>query len=583
MPAPRLITIVVIALMMLLCGTQRVYGGVEYKFRPVDREFDSIAEMLLKKEFYHRSEPDVGKSVEQLIGIANRRGNSQLKARAIFWEARTGQIVGKPEEQIRKLEKARSMSDPDFTYDLAFINYQLAGNYQRLGKYYTSYQLIQQALPIFIDASDDYALGNAYLLLVLIYRDIGEIELASENLELSRRHYAAAGFPLNRVYFFEAILEPDTDKSISLYRQSVLTGSHEPPMTLQALLNIAQSFLGKGQPDSTAVYLSRACKLVENGMKGGPFEEMLLEKKALLAIHEKRYSDVLAITDSIEELNRTFPGEHLTPQLYLMRSKALEAMGRNDEAFKALKRYQVEQDENLRLLEAREIPKAREREAISRQKEMMAQLQERESARRSRLYIILLALSVLLVAAAGFILYFYQRSKIRKIQNRELRNNLEQQMVISRFNRENFERDMQKKECEISSSVLLVSNKNDVLQHISDITKEYYDAGKIPIDYVNRINSAVGDSLKADDDWDRFKLHFESVHPGFFTKLKERYSELTENDLRLCAYLRIGLRPKEIATMLTVSPASINTARYRMRKKLNLAKDESLDDLIRAV
>ena len=557
MPAPRLITIVVIALMMLLCGTQRVYGGVEYKFRPVDREFDSIAEMLLKKEFYHRSEPDVGKSVEQLIGIANRRGNSQLKARAIFWEARTGQIVGKPEEQIRKLEKARSMSDPDFTYDLAFINYQLAGNYQRLGKYYTSYQLIQQALPIFIDASDAYAWG--------------------------RRPFAAAGFPLNRVYFFEAILEPDTDKSISLYRQSVLTGSHEPPMTLQALLNIAQSFLGKGQPDSTAVYLSRACKLVENGMKGGPFEEMLLEKKALLAIHEKRYSDVLAITDSIEELNRTFPGEHLTPQLYLMRSKALEAMGRNDEAFKALKRYQVEQDENLRLLEAREIPKAREREAISRQKEMMAQLQERESARRSRLYIILLALSVLLVAAAGFILYFYQRSKIRKIQNRELRNNLEQQMVISRFNRENFERDMQKKECEISSSVLLVSNKNDVLQHISDITKEHNDAGKIPIDYVNRINSAVGDSLKADDDWDRFKLHFESVHPGFFTKLKERYSELTENDLRLCAYLRIGLRTKEIATMLTVSPASINTARYRMRKKLNLAKDESLDDLIRAV
>ena len=73
------------------------------------------------------------------------------------------------------------------------------------------------------------------------------------------------------------------------------------------------------------------------------------------------------------------------------------------------------------------------------------------------------------------------------------------------------------------------------------------------------------------------------MHPGFFTKLKERYSELTENDLRLCAYLRIGLRTKEIATMLTVSPASINTARYRMRKKLNLAKDESLDDLIRAV
>ena len=49
-----------------------------------------------------------------------------------------------------------------------------------------------------------------------------------------------------------------------------------------------------------------------------------------------------------------------------------------------------------------------------------------------------------------------------------------------------------------------------------------------------------------------FKLHFDSVHPGFFVKLKEISAELTENDLRLCAYVRIGIRAKQIAGMLSV-------------------------------
>ena len=187
---------------------------------------------------------------------------------------------------------------------------------------------------------------------------------------------------------------------------------------------------------------------------------------------------------------------------------------------------------------------------------------------------------VLLIAS---IYFFIQRIKMRKIENRELRTNLEREMVIKRLNMENFERDMKKKDCEISSSVLLLSNKNDVLTQIGEITKRYYDEGKVPPEYVAQVNSLVSDSIKGDDEWTRFKAHFDSVHPDFFTKLKNLSAELTENDLRLCAYLRIGMRAKDIASMLSVSPASVNTNRYRIRKKLGLGKEDSLDDYIRRI
>ena len=129
----------------------------------------------------------------------------------------------------------------------------------------------------------------------------------------------------------------------------------------------------------------------------------------------------------------------------------------------------------------------------------------------------------------------------------------------------------------------MLANKNEVLQQLHDITKHYSDQGLIPKEYVQRMNDIVGQSLRNDDEWSRFKLHFTSVHPDFFMKLKERAADLTENDLRLCAYISIGMRAKQIAEMLNISPDSVNSNRYRLRKKLGLERNQKLDDFIRKI
>ena len=74
---------------------------------------------------------------------------------------------------------------------------------------------------------------------------------------------------------------------------------------------------------------------------------------------------------------------------------------------------------------------------------------------------------------------------------------------------------------------------------------------------------------------------FEKVHQNFFTTLKTSFPELTEHELRLCAYIRINLQNKEIARILNVSPATINTSRYRVRKKLVMDNKMSLEDFLR--
>ena len=77
-------------------------------------------------------------------------------------------------------------------------------------------------------------------------------------------------------------------------------------------------------------------------------------------------------------------------------------------------------------------------------------------------------------------------------------------------------------------------------------------------------------------DWDDFELHLESVHQGFINKLKNKFGDFTRYELRLCAFIKLNMSSKEIASITYTSPNSVNTARKRLKKKLNLNADDSL-------
>lgn len=80
-----------------------------------------------------------------------------------------------------------------------------------------------------------------------------------------------------------------------------------------------------------------------------------------------------------------------------------------------------------------------------------------------------------------------------------------------------------------------------------------------------------------------FEIQMDELHQEFFRKLKERFPTLSNNDLRLCAYLKIGLNSKEIADILNILPSSAFISRSRLRKKLNLKADEDLHDYLNSI
>ena len=92
---------------------------------------------------------------------------------------------------------------------------------------------------------------------------------------------------------------------------------------------------------------------------------------------------------------------------------------------------------------------------------------------------------VLLIAVA-IAIWLHQLGRLRRQENRELRKSLEQETIISQLNRQNFEEDIKQKDCEISSSTLLLANKNEVLQQLHDITKRFSDDGRYHVSMYNK-------------------------------------------------------------------------------------------------
>jgi hypothetical protein len=150
----------------------------------------------------------------------------------------------------------------------------------------------------------------------------------------------------------------------------------------------------------------------------------------------------------------------------------------------------------------------------------------------------------------------------------------ENQLIITSIEQEKNRNDvlqqkLEANERELVGNSLYIHQKNrllaDLRYQIRDIGQLYPNARHPAL---KNIESSLNDSQYLDSEWDKFKLHFEQVHPDFFKKISAQHPNLTNNEMRLYAYFHIKLSTKEIATLLNIEPASVRQAKARLNKKM---------------
>ena len=124
--------------------------------------------------------------------------------------------------------------------------------------------------------------------------------------------------------------------------------------------------------------------------------------------------------------------------------------------------------------------------------------------------------------------------------------------------------------------------KNEMLAEIKDevIHQKKMLGTQYPNKYYDKLIHILDENISSEDDWVVFQSNFDRIHENFFRNLKTNYPELTSNDLRFCAYLRLNLTTKDIAHLMNITPKGVEVGRYRIRKKIGIPSNKSLTEFM---
>ena len=189
------------------------------------------------------------------------------------------------------------------------------------------------------------------------------------------------------------------------------------------------------------------------------------------------------------------------------------------------------------------------------------------------------------------ILTIFLISLIRKnrTKNRQIKNlNIDLKELIADLKAKNDDLVNKKTEIEsllnlneqaLFSRVLKISTYNDAIRKITEDIESNKDASS----YLISVNKKLLSLISEEELWQDFKVQFEKIRPDFFNKLKNIAPNLSVNDLKHCTYIVSNLKSKEVSQLINVSPRSVETTRYRIKKKMGLEKEDSLYDLLVAL
>tara|TARA_R110002111_G_scaffold53605_1_gene93053 strand:- start:3766 stop:5637 length:1872 start_codon:yes stop_codon:yes gene_type:complete len=287
-------------------------------------------------------------------------------------------------------------------------------------------------------------------------------------------------------------------------------------------------------------------------------EEMNMPEKALPYLNR-----AIVLADSIGNKDDLY-------QSYRDRSEAYAALGMHKKALEDHKTYKNINDSVYNIEKSKEIERLKtEFETKEKEQEITFQKNEisllEQKAKVSNLQKLMLGLGLLMsLGIVGFGFYgFKEKLKRNKLEKEKLDNEL------------NF------KKKELTTHALHLAKKNEVLENIKQQAEELKTA-QSHCGYQHLIRTIDFD-LQDDNNWENFSNYFQQVHKDFNSKIKEQYPTISASELRFLSLVKMNLSSKEIASILNISSEGIKKARYRVRKKLGLNANESLEALILSI
>lgn len=481
--------------------------------------------MLKKAEIYIILEQfDTAYNISNnLVKFASDNGLDFYHAEALTYLGRIFIVLqdysSVPEYYFQAIEIYEKIGDLEgimYVYNNLGILFQIEGNYEKNLEYK------QKALELAQELNDSTVLGASLINLSKYYYDIKDYKKA---IRYGKRALEVNTATNNRLYLSNNyhqlgesfLMSKKYEESLSNYHKSLIISKElqDSSHISNALSSIATVYDSLNQIDLALNYADSAYIVaMQNSAKD-------MQKKAAFALqslysksneHHKAYEYLSIYSHLSDSLNKEY--DHINVL--------------QNEMF-----YNVEKLKQKHILE--------------------------ENRKRFINNIIILSLVFSLLIIISF--FMRQRLKAKNVQ------------LMS----EKLQNDLEHKNREMTSSVMALMKKNEIL---GDIATELIALEKsaVKAETKNAIG-VIAQKIRNSRDvklWEEFDRRFKEVHSEFNENLIKDYPDLSPGDLRLCALLKMNMSTKDISELTGSSPGSIDTGRYRLRKKLGLTTDDNI-------
>jgi tetratricopeptide (TPR) repeat protein len=457
----------------------------------------------------------------------------------------------------------------------AYVNTEIAEIYNEkdafdvaLSYYLKAYEYYHQKE----DKAEKYTLENS---LAIIYARLNNKERALFYFNRLLTHYKTTKQPLFVAKALNNIgklysSDNKQDSALIYFNRSLKLSKQLKDTELEIMLNnnLGMCYASLNRFEVAKAYFYKSKKLAENeGNK--KMKAWIYNSLSQLYLIKKEPDSALFYSQKAEALlaANTFTFENLSALENLYKSYALKEDYKNAthyfEAFNSLR-------DSLGIeMKAMTVEKLK----LEQQHKENEELRDLRESRTQFKYLIF-GFGLIILLLISFILLLRSRNRLTNAK-------LEKDLFESK--KKELDANLELKNKELMTRSMMEIQRAEIIEQVSDELKELrlQSPKKEVQQALDTLIRQLGKDASEDEIWKEFELHYGQVYETFYKILDEKHPELTYRDKRLCALLKLNLSTKEISRITGQSVKSLENARTRLRKKLNLTNtNENLTDYL---
>lgn len=322
--------------------------------------------------------------------------------------------------------------------------------------------------------------------------------------------------------------------------------------------NMGDIYFNLGQYDTAQFLLTQD---VEQSKVSGELDNEANSLQLLAQIDAKGGHPDLGLQklrDASRLLQKT-PNEHVLMNVYAAYTSIFQQLEKADSLYKYMQLYQKLHDA------AERVASDNRAEIVRMRLDNMESVNKILSLNKEKRRITLIrnfSFSIILLATLLGFLYFNRQ---------RLQMKLQQQKILEEKRKAQSEAGAARDQLDLFTQHIM--EKTNLVEKLQEQLLQR-DLNETQIE---QINSLSQHTILTDEDWDHFKGLFEKVYPGFFINLKDKALDITVAEQRIAALSKLRMPAKEAASLLGISPNSVNKTRQRLRSRLGLDPDADLE------